>query len=483
VKLLCASESKQLSRRFRRLLCGVGVSLGLGLVGLTMGFIGQAPSASGDALAMATWGVNSGAALFMLSLGLVALAAVVRALQRMQLALANSEALYRQLFEDTPDGVLVLDSAACVRGLNPAALELTGRSQAGEVIGRALSEFFPHPIDPATGQPSALPAQRLQRALAGEPQRFEYSFEAARTQQRTDCEMRLSSFTLDGVIHLLCRVRDLSDEHRLNRQQESLAHHDPLTGLPDQHSLLRCLDERIESQAGDRFELVFVNLARFKEINDAFGHRAANMVLEIMARRLERQLLALGWSLARAGSSDFVAVPPVPKGTAASGSTQAVCELMEQVSREPITLGDHRVVLPLKLGRASYPADALDAGQLLRRAKVAATRTRTPSGSELHNSRGFDSPPGHDLKMRSELSAAIRSGQLQLAWQPKLWLESREIEGVEALLRWHHPRLGWIAPSEFIPLAESTGLIYPLTRWMISAALTRWRAGRPRTGH
>lgn len=444
---------------------------------------------------LAPWRQRSATKGVMLALALLALGLGTRALQRMLQVLASSESVYRRLFEDVADGVLVLDPAGRVLALNPAALRLTGCKQGQEVVGHALSEFFPHPIDPATGQPSALPHQRMQRALAGEHLRFEYSYDAAQTLQRVDCEMRLSAFTLDGAPQLLCLVRDLSEERRFNRQQDYLANHDPLTGLPNRHSLLRQLDERIERQPGHRFELVFVNLARFKEINEAFGHRAADMVLEITARRLERQLLAHGWRLARAGGTDFVAVPPAPHDVAIDAAskpptspkpdpkpplpTEAVCELMVRVSREPITLGDTSVELHLKLGSAAYPADAPDAGQLLRCADVAAARARTVVGSQVRYSRSFEQAPGHDLKMRSELSAAIRGGQLQLAWQPKLWLESRELEGVEALLRWHHPRLGWIPPSEFIALAESTELIYPLTRWVISAALeqmAQWQA-------
>ncbi|RUP24830.1 MAG: phosphodiesterase [Curvibacter sp.] len=440
-------------------------------------------SLQADAQVLAPWRQRSATKLVMLALALLALGLGTRALQRMLQALARSESVYRRLFEDVADGVMVLDPAGRVLALNAAALRMTGRSQNEEVVGHALSDFFPHHIDPATGQPSDLPRQRMQRALAGEHLRFEYSFDAPLTQQRVDCEMRLSSFTLDGSPQLLCLVRDLSEERRFNRQQDYLANHDPLTGLPNRHNLLRRLDERIERHPDHRFELVFVNLARFKEINEAFGHRAADMVLEITARRLERQLLTQGWSLARAGGTDFVAVPPPPEAATTALPTETVCELMVQASREPITLGDTSVELHLKLGSAEYPGDAPDAGQLLRCADVAAARARTVVGSQVRYSRSFEQAPGHDLKMRSELSAAIKSGQLQLAWQPKLWLESRELEGVEALLRWHHPRLGWIPPSEFIPLAESTELIYPLTRWVISAALDQmalWQAqGQP----
>ncbi|MDD0813995.1 EAL domain-containing protein [Curvibacter sp. HBC28] len=436
-------------------------------------------SMQADAVVLGPWLQRSLTKVVLLLLSWLALGLGVRALSRMLRALATSESVYRRLFEDVADGVIVHSPRGRILSLNAAALRLTGLTQAEDAVGRPLSDFFPHPIDPATGQPSTLPQSRIARALAGEHLRFEYSFDAPRTQQHFDCDMRLSTFLLGGEPQLLCLVRDLSEERRHSSQQEYLANHDPLTGLPNRHSLLRLLDERIEQAPGQPFELVFVNLARFKEVNEAFGHRAADMVLEISARRIERQLSAHGWTLARAGGTDFAAAPPSPGYEGPALPTEAICDLMVRVVREPIVMGDTSVELHVKLGSADYPGDALDAGQLLRCADMAATRARTVVGSQVRYSKSFENAPGHDLKMRSELSAAIRDGQLQLAWQPKLWLESREIEGVEALLRWHHPRLGWVPPSEFIPLAESTELIYPLTRWVISAALdqmAQWQA-------
>ncbi|MDD0839507.1 EAL domain-containing protein [Curvibacter sp. HBC61] len=440
-------------------------------------------SMQSDAEVLDPWLQRSVTKGVLLLLSLTALGLGVRALTRMLRALATSESVYRRLFEDVADGVIVHSPSGRILNLNAAALRLTGLHEADEVVGRSMAEFFPHPVDPATGRPSTLPQTRIERALAGEHLRFEYSFDAPLTQQHFDCDVRLSTFTLEGEPQVLCLLRDLSEERRHSRQQEYLANHDPLTGLPNRHSLLRRLDERIEQAPGQAFELVFVNLARFKEVNEAFGHRAADMVLEISARRLERQLSAHGWTLARAGGTDFAAAPPLPGYTGPALPTEAICELMVRVVREPIVMGETSVELHLKLGSADYPGDALDAGQLLRCADMAATRARTVVGSQVRYSKSFENAPGHDLKMRSELSAAIRDGQLQLAWQPKLWLESREIEGVEALLRWHHPRLGWVPPSEFIPLAESTELIYPLTRWVVSAALDQmalWQAqGQP----
>lgn len=435
-----------------------------------------------DRLYLQPWAQRSSTKMGLLALALLALVFGLRTLRRMLRSLARSESVYRRLFEDVGDGVIVHTADARIVALNTAALKFTGLARTADAIGRSLHDFLPPPRDPATGQPSQLPQFRMARALAGEHLRYEYSFDSPVNRQHFDCDVRLSAVTLDGAPQLMCLIRDLTEERRQGRQQEYLANHDPLTGLPNRHSLLRMLDERIEKAPEQAFELVFVNLARFKEVNEAFGHRAADMVLETTARRIERQLGLHGWTLARAGGTDFVAVPPLTP-TDDPLSMEALCEIIMRVAREPITMGETSVELHVKLGLADYPGDALDAGQLLRCADMAAARARTVVGAQVRYSKSFENAPGHDLKMRAELSAAIRDNQLQLAWQPKLWLESREIEGVEALLRWHHPRLGWVSPGEFIPLAESTELIYPLTRWVLGAALDQmalWlAAGQP----
>jgi diguanylate cyclase (GGDEF)-like protein/PAS domain S-box-containing protein len=417
------------------------------------------------------------AAVLALFLGLLALAG--RVLLRTLASLSTSSALYRRLFEDVADGVLVHTPAGEIRGLNDTALRLTGLKDPAGAIGRSMFDFFPRTIDPKTGQLSTLAADYAARALAGERLRYEYSFDAPLTRQHYDCDVHLSAFEINSEKLLLSVARDITDERRHVRQQEYLANHDPLTGLPNRYSLVRTLERHIDTAPDAPLDLVLVNLLRFKEINESFGHRAGDTMLEVAAQRLSKSLAEKKWALARLGGTDLVAL----SADAQAASADAICQLILKVAAEPIGIGDNAVELRAILGVTRYPDDALDASQLLRCAEVAATHAKLSGLQCASYSKEFDHRPGHDLKMRTDLSAAIRQGQLQLAYQPKVWLEDRGVAGVEALLRWNHPKLGWIPPSEFIPLAESTELIHPLTRWVVGEALEQilaWQqAGQP----
>ncbi|HSV51630.1 MAG TPA: EAL domain-containing protein, partial [Burkholderiaceae bacterium] len=412
--------------------------------------------------------------LFLLLLGGAGLV-----LLRTQASLATSSSVYRRLFEDVADSVMYLTPTGEIKGLNAAALRLTGNAEASDVVGRSVFDFIPRNIDTQTGQPSTLALERFARALAGERLRFEYSFDGPASKQRVDCDIRLSAFETAGEKFILLVMRDITDERRHVRQQEYLANHDVLTGLPNRYSLVRTLERHIENTPAEPLQLLLINLVRFKEINESFGHRTGDTMLEVVAQRLAKSLEDKGWSLARLGGTDLVAL----RRNNAAAAVEIVAPLILKAAGDPIGISDTSVSLQALLGATRYPDDALDASQLLRCAEVATARAKAEGAYFAWYGKEFDHSPGHDLKMRAELSTAIREGQLQLAYQPKVWLEGKELAGVEALLRWNHPKRGWISPMEFIPLAESTELIHPLTRWVIGEAMEQillWqKQGRP----
>ena len=432
---------------------------------------------------LAPWRERSLLRVAFLALLLVLLAVAARVLLAMLRTLAASEGIHRRLFEEVAEGVFFYTGDGRVVAVNQAALRLLAASSAEDVVGRNLFEILPRPRDPQTGRPSMLAQQRTERALAGERLQFEDSYEMARTRQQLDCVVHLSALEVGGQKLVVAIVRDVTAERRHVRQQEFLANRDPLTGLPNRHNLMRTLDRHIDGSPGQPLLLVVVNLLRFKEINDGFGHRSGDTVLEVAAHRLARALAERGWLLARLGGADLVALCHGPAAAAADAAAQAAA-VVAWLLAEPIAVADTTVELRATLGAARYPDDALDSGQLLRCAEAAMTQARQQLQPFAHYDRTLERmPPGHERRLRAELTEAIREGQLSLAYQPKLWLESRDIAGVEALLRWQHPQQGWIAPGAFIPLAETTELIHPLTRWVIGEAIEqilRWcQQGRP----
>ncbi len=419
------------------------------------------------------WRTRSAGKVAMLLVALASIGWFARSLFRLNAAMASSEQTYRRLFEDVSDALLLMRPDGSIAGLNASMLRLLGLERSAQAVGRAAYDLY----RPADGE--AAGRERLARARAGESLHFQQPYTVLRTGQTIDCDLRLSAIDIGGQRLTLSVVRDISAERRHARQQEYLINHDSLTGLANRHSLLRTLDQQLEEHPGTQVHLVLINLARFREINEGLGPRAGDTVLEVCAQRLAKALVPMEWTLFRAGGAEFVAMAT---GDRAS-TLDALCRLVLAVLQEHVAVAGTTVEMHARLGSTWFPEDALDASQLLRCAEVAALHARQKVDPWTRYSRALDRAPGRDLMLRAEMGTAIREGQLQLFFQPKLWLEDRSIAGAEALLRWQHPERGWVSPSEFIPLAESTELIHPLTRWVLGEAVDQihaWAAaGRP----
>ncbi len=382
-----------------------------------------------------------------------------------------SETVYRRLFEDVADIVLVCSRNGEIEALNASACIFLGAVTPSEVVGRSIFEFIPRTRELGSHGHSDNAFGRFERALSGERLSFDLVFESPVTKETVYCDTHLSAFEHNEREHLLVVIRDRSTERRYLKQQEYLANHDPLTGLLNRLSLIRTIDRRIEESPGAPMQLILLDLMRFHEVNDTFGHRAGDMVLETTARRVSMRMEQEGWILARAGGDELVAI----SGEGIHLDLRSACTLLAEVIGESILVGESHIELRAKMGTACYPEDALDASHLLRCADIAVAHAKTLIAATVPYHKEIDRAPGRDLKLRGDLSIALREGHLTLAFQPKIHLEDREVTGVEALLRWDHPKLGWIAPAEFVPLIESTELIYPLTAWVLGEAVEQIR--------
>ena len=217
-----------------------------------------------------------------------------------------------------------------------------------------------------------------------------------------------------------------------------------------------------------------MDLDRFKEINDTFGHHYGDLLLQQIGPRL-RGILRTSDTVARLGGDEFGILLP----TADSESAVAVAQQLLRILEAPFELDGERVEIGASIGIASYPAHGTDTATLLRRADVAMYVAKRGESGIVVYAAEQDHHSAERLALGGELRSAIENGELLLHFQPKLDLRDGSLVGVEALVRWQHPLRGFLPPSEFIPLAEQTGLIYPLTRWVLEAALRQnqaWRA-------
>jgi diguanylate cyclase (GGDEF)-like protein/PAS domain S-box-containing protein len=268
-----------------------------------------------------------------------------------------------------------------------------------------------------------------------------------------------------------CIANDITARKQAEAALEHQARHDALTDLPNRRALREAVEAVIDdSQACG---VLVLDLDRFKEVNDTLGHEHGDLLLREVAARL-RAALPDPSTIARLGGDEFGVLLPCGQIERIQASVDSIITAL----REPFMLQGYRVEVDVSIGIALAPEHGSSFDLLFRRADVAMyVAKREGKGSAIYApDQDFHSP--ERLALMGELRQAIETDALVLHYQPKVDCPSGELIGVEALVRWPHPRRGMIQPDSFIPLAEQTGLIRPLTQWVIRAALRQCRAWR-----
>jgi diguanylate cyclase (GGDEF)-like protein len=256
---------------------------------------------------------------------------------------------------------------------------------------------------------------------------------------------------------------------------DDIARHDSLTGLANRVELQEKLQERLEAATGGPFALLTMDLDRFKEINDTFGHQIGDLLLKQIGPRIA-SVLGAADLVVRLGGDEYAVLLKDADSEAASNVARRLIADFERT----FVVDGHRLDVAASIGVAMWPDDGDDGSTLLRSADVAMyVAKRDRSGFALHASDQDQHSPER-LTLIGELRHAIEADDLILHFQPKIDLRTRRVCGAEALVRWRHPERGLIPPDVFIPLAEHAGLIKPLTRWVVDSALRQSREWRAR---
>ncbi len=273
----------------------------------------------------------------------------------------------------------------------------------------------------------------------------------------------------------LCTLA-LEREHARQRIRK-LAFYDGLTGLPNRSLLQARADQAIASATrnAEPLAVLFLDLDRFKQINDSLGHPAGDELLRQVASRLQRELRSSDIA-GRLSGDEFVVVLPQCDADQAADTVERLQALLAQ----PMEIADTRLAISASVGIAMFPADGREMETLLHRADMAMYQAKSGArGSFRFFSAEMNRLAQERLALETALREALRQGQLQLHYQPQIELAGGRLHGVEALARWTHPELGPISPARFIPLAEECGLIAELGRWALREAcrqLAEWRA-------
>jgi diguanylate cyclase (GGDEF)-like protein len=255
------------------------------------------------------------------------------------------------------------------------------------------------------------------------------------------------------------------ESRRVAALERHRAAHDELTGLPNRAFFVRQLEEAVGASAGQkRLALLIIDLDRFKLINDALGHRYGDILLQEVANRL-RGALRMKDLVARLGGDEFgVLIDPVINPE----HLKTIGEHVTAVLQSPVAVEDYPTDVGVSIGVAYYPEHGSSGNEMIKNAEIAMYEAKRRGADVVVYEPTFDTNGFHRLDILNELRQAIDGARLLLHYQPQFAAKSGRLVGVEALVRWPHPRLGLLLPNEFIGLAEQSGLINRLNRWVLN---------------
>ncbi len=280
---------------------------------------------------------------------------------------------------------------------------------------------------------------------------------------------------VSGHRSILVSETDVSDRHAAQQLVHQLAYSDTLTGLPNRTSWLSQLESRLEQACSRRRQtaILFVDLDRFKLINDTLGHALGDQLLIAVAQRLN-SCLQDNQYLARLGGDEFTLL--LDETQTGSQSVKMAHQIIEALAM-PIRIDGHELSITPSIGISLYPLHGSDANLLMQQADLAMYAAKEAGGGFRVFEPHMTTQMQRRLQIENHLREAIDQQALQVHYQPKLCAVDGHVIGMEALIRWHHPTLGWVSPNDFIAVAEETGMIRDITRFVLFEALlqqTQW---------
>ncbi len=398
-------------------------------------------------------------------------AAVLDARDQAETALRASEARFRAMFTEAAIGIGIADIEGRILDVNQALQDMLGFTV--EEMRQYNIRDLMHPED------SGNVWRLYDQLIAGDCDHYR----AEKRFHRADGEQVWTHLTLSLVRddhgepqYQVAMIEDVTDRHLLQNRLRYQALHDPLTGLPNRALFLERLGRvfaAATSASGRRAGLCYLDLDGFKVINDSLGHDIGDQLLVEVGRRLDHSVSGDGKLVARMGGDEFVIL------VEGSDSTQDIVNVADRVLHEleaPIKIGGHELTVSASIGIVERPLEGTTAADLMRDADITLYWAKADGKSRwaLYNPERNAREVAR-FTLSATMPAALERDEFYVDYQPLVRLADSRIIGVEALVRWQHPEFGRLAPDRFIELAEETGLIVPLGRWVLRKACEEGR--------
>jgi diguanylate cyclase (GGDEF)-like protein/PAS domain S-box-containing protein len=385
----------------------------------------------------------------------------------------QSRRLASAVFSSAAEGLIITDREQNIVSVNPAFHEITGYS-AEEALGKS-------PAILSSGRHDASFYQHMWQSLE---QTGQWKGEIWNRRKSGELYPEWLSLSVvrdpqGQIIHYVGAFFDISEIKTSQAQLDFLAHHDPLTNLPNRRLFMERLDHALEqsSRRETRLAVLFIDLDRFKMVNDSLGHQVGDELLVQVSRRLTGCLRGAD-TVARLGGDEFtVLLENLPS----SDDILPVVQKIVETFKPSFNILGHTLFVTPSIGISRYPEDGKSAGALLKGADSAMYKAKEHGRNcYQYYSEELTELAMERLQLETQLHQALNEGQLRVYYQPQIEIRTNSIVGAEALLRWEHPELGLVSPEKFIPLAESNGQIIEIGEWVLRQACEQavlWRDG------